>query len=177
MKEREGMMVSNIRQLLLSLNFQVGLNHLWTVNLKRVVLAKIMVCPTWFMGWFNKKVQSAWKLILSLMVRNAKEGSLSLQNLAWEAVKIPWWLLMAELPTMEGKRCLIWVFNMHVAVQGMEMGVLSYSLTLLPEEGQRREMVNRIGWILREEAKALLPFEECPTPGVLSHHEYNNMEL
>ena len=177
MKEREGMMVSNIRQLLLSLNFQVGLNHLWTVNLKRVVLAKIMVCPTWFMGWFNKKVQSAWKLILSLMVRNAKEGSLSLQNLAWEAVKIPWWVLMAELPMMEGKRCLIWVFNMHVAVQGMEMGVLSYSLTLLPEEGQRREMVNRIGWILREEAKALLPFEECPTPGVLSHHEYNNMEL
>lgn len=84
---------------------------------------------------------------------------------------------MAELPTMEGKRCLIWVFNMHVAIQGMEMGVLSYSLTLLPEEGQRREMVNRIGWILREEAKALLPFEECPTPGVLSHHEYNNMEL
>lgn len=55
------------------------------------------------------------------------------------------------------------VFNMHVAVQEMEMGVLQHNLTMLPKEGQTKEMVNWVGWNLREEAKLLPPFDECPT--------------
>lgn len=55
-------------------------------------------------------------------------------------------------------------FNLHVMVQEMEMGFLQHILTLIPGKGQTTKMMRKIGWNLREEAKSLPPFDECPTP-------------
>ena len=56
------------------------------------------------------------------------------------------------------------VFSLHGLSQEMEMGVLQHNITMCPKEGQTKEMLKRIGWNLREVAKSLLPFDECPTP-------------
>ena len=45
----------------------------------------------------------------------------------------------------------------------MEMGFLQHNLTLIPGRGQTTEMMRKIGWNLREEAKSLPPVDECPT--------------
>lgn len=43
------------------------------------------------------------------------------------------------------------------------MEVLQHNLTMYPEEGQTKEKLKQIGWNLRDEAKSLLPFDECST--------------
>ena len=57
------------------------------------------------------------------------------------------------------------------------MGVLQHNLTMLPREGRTNEMLKRIGGNLREEAKLLPPFDECPTPSTPFPHEYYRVEL
>lgn len=56
------------------------------------------------------------------------------------------------------------LFSLLVASQEMEMGVL-------------QEMLKRTGWSLREEAKLLLAFDECPNLDYIFSHEYYHMEL
>lgn len=113
MKERKEVMESNNRELPLNFSSQLGQNQRWAINLEgvvveipEVVLVEIRAYPTRTIGWFNKKLQLAWKFIFSLTERSAKEGRLSLLDPAWEAAKNPLWVFMANLPSVEGKRCL-----------------------------------------------------------------------
>ncbi|KAL4652518.1 hypothetical protein ACB092_01G239100 [Castanea dentata] len=55
------------------------------------------------------------------------------------------------------------VFSLHGSLQELEMGLLQHNLTMCLVEGQMKEMLKRIRWNLREEAKSLPPFDEFPT--------------
>lgn len=60
------------------------------------------------------------------------------------------------------------VFSLHRSSLELEMGVLQHNLMMCLGEGQTKEMLKQIGGNLREEAKSLPPFDECPTPQHLS---------
>ena len=60
------------------------------------------------------------------------------------------------------------MFSLLVMSQEMEMWVLQHNVTLIPGERQSLDMLKRIGWNLREEAKLMLPIDKCPT----SQHQF-----
>lgn len=59
------------------------------------------------------------------------------------------------------------VFSLHVDLTELKMGVLQHNFTLDLGIGQTKDLLIRMGWNLREEAKLLLPFDECHTPNHL----------
>lgn len=56
------------------------------------------------------------------------------------------------------------VLNLLVASQEMEMVVFQHNLIMSPSEDQTRDMLRRIEWSLRKEAKPLPLVDECLTP-------------
>ncbi|XP_050251981.1 uncharacterized protein LOC126698647 [Quercus robur] len=56
------------------------------------------------------------------------------------------------------------IFNIHVLLKELEMGVLQHILMMSPEEGQTMEVLKRTEWNLMKEAKLIPPINECPTP-------------
>ena len=54
-------------------------------------------------------------------------------------------------------------FSLHSISHKTKMGVLEHCLTLMPRKRQMNKMLRRIGWNLREDAKAQPQMNECPT--------------
>ena len=75
----------------------------------------------------------------------------------------------ASLPTSDG-------FQPAISLPGNGDGVLQHMVTLLPGEGQTREVLRRIGWIL-EEAKLRSLSADCPIPSHKFFDEYYYIEL
>jgi len=68
-------------------------------------------------------------------------------------------------------------FNLLLALQELDMGVLQHMATLQPREGQTREVLKQTGWNLREEAKLRPLYDECLTPSYMFSDECYNLEL
>ena len=104
-------------------------------------------------GLFQHQVQEGMEGHFSSNREECEGWLLPLSDPAWrEATK----LIQVFKPTM--------AFNLHMVSQEMELGVLQHMVTLLPGEGQMKEVLKQTGWNLREEAKLGPPFDECPTP-------------
>ena len=68
----------------------------WAINLEgnvveimEVVIAEIQANSTHEMGWFNDKLQKAWKFIFPLTIVSVREGSMSLTDPAWKEALNP----------------------------------------------------------------------------------------
>ena len=91
----------------------------------------------------------------SLMERSAMEG----------AIKSPW---RGSMVKVEGKRFLMWKPLAQIALNPIlcEVGLmecLTMQRVMLPKERQMEKMVVWIGWSLKVETKALLPFDKSPS--------------
>lgn len=73
-----------------------------------MVLAEIHANPTRVVGWFNEKLQKAWKCIFPLAEVSAKESGLLLTDPAWKEAKNPWWQFLTDLLITEEERFLVW---------------------------------------------------------------------
>jgi len=210
----------------------MGKRQITNPKLRESHMMKTKTSKLRIMGWFNNKLQKAWRFIFSLIEVCIREGGLPLSDLAWKEVRHSWWQFLTDVPLPEEERWLVWeylpqiltmpmlckvnpivclserrimerqpistflmgskhttkliqvfqpnvVFNLHVFSQETEMEVLQHNLTMYPEEGQTKEKLRQIGWNLRDEAKSLLPFHECPTPNhiFLMNIRSHNREL
>ena len=105
------------------------------------------------------------KLPECLMERQSLEEQLIAVHDGEQANHVP----SASLPTSDG-------FQPAISLPGNGDGVLQHMVTVLPGEGQTREVLRRIGWIL-EEGKLRSLSADCPIPSHKFFDEYYYIEL
>lgn len=98
-------------------------------------------------GWSKALLKIAWKLKLLLKMTSTREGCLAQPENPIEVLTRRRLLVMMEIGILE---C------------GLKL-----KLKLMPGKGQSLGLIRKIGWTLREEARAQQPFDNCSSP----HHQ------
>lgn len=93
--------------------------------IQEVVIAVIIAKPTQVLGWHDRNLVEAWKLLVQMMEESVRRGFLP---------RLVTKLNQIFKPTLQ--------FSIHSTVRQMIMGVLKLCLTLCPGKGRTKGRVS-----------------------------------